>query len=94
MGLSLSDFVHHSSRPRGLSQAPFFFEPGCSIEEGFPGSSVVKNPPAVQEMQIRSLDQEDALEKEMAIHSVFLPGKSHGQWSLVGYSPWDLKSQT
>ena len=22
---------------------------------------------------------------------VFLPGKSHGQWSLVGYSPWDHK---
>ena len=21
----------------------------------------------------------------------FLPGKSHGQWSLVGYSPWDCK---
>ena len=20
--------------------------------------------------------------------SVFLPGESHGQWSLVGYSPW------
>ena len=22
---------------------------------------------------------------------VFLPGKSHGQRSLVGYSPWDRK---
>ena len=22
---------------------------------------------------------------------MFLPGKSHGQWSLVGYSPWDHK---
>ena len=22
---------------------------------------------------------------------VFLPGKSHGQWSLVGYSPWGCK---
>ena len=22
---------------------------------------------------------------------VFLPGESHGQWSLVGYSPWDHK---
>ena len=21
----------------------------------------------------------------------FLPVKSHGQWSLVGYSPWDCK---
>ena len=24
----------------------------------------------------------------MATHSVFLPGKSHGQRSLAGYSPW------
>ena len=35
---------------------------------GFPGGLVVKNPPAKQEMQIQSLDQEDPLEKEMAIH--------------------------
>ena len=25
---------------------------------------------------------------------VFLPGKSYGQRSLVGYSPWGCKSQT
>ena len=25
---------------------------------------------------------------------LFLPGKSHGQGSLAGYSPWDCKSQT
>ena len=25
---------------------------------------------------------------------VFLPGESHGQWSLAGYSPWAHKSQT
>ena len=29
--------------------------------------------------------------KGMAIHSVFLPGESHGQRSLVGYSPWGHK---
>ena len=23
---------------------------------------------------------------------VFLPGESHGQWSLVGYSPWVTES--
>ena len=34
------------------------------------------------------MGQEDPLEKEMATHSVFLPEKSHGQRSLVGYSPW------
>ena len=30
---------------------------------------MVKNPPAMQEIQVRSLGQEDPLEKEMAIHS-------------------------
>ena len=39
---------------------------------GFPGDSVVKNPPAMQEMQVRSLGQEDPLEKGMATHSSIL----------------------
>ena len=40
------------------------------------------------EMQIRSLSQEDPLEEGMATLSVLLPGESHEQRSLVGYSPW------
>ena len=52
---------------------------------------MVKNPPAMQEMWVRSLGWEDPLKKEMATHSIFLPGKSHGQKSLVGYSPWGHK---
>ena len=36
---------------------------------GFPGGSVVKNLPPMQETWVRSLGQEDPLEKEMAIHS-------------------------
>ena len=40
---------------------------------GFPGGSVVKNLPAIQEMRVRSLGQEDPLEKEMATHSNILP---------------------
>ena len=55
-------------------------------------AQLVKNLPAVQEAWVRSLGQEDSLDKEMATHSVFLPGKSHGQRSLVGYSPWGCKS--
>ena len=31
------------------------------------------------------------LEEEMATRSSILPGKSHGQKSLVGYSPWGPK---
>ena len=36
---------------------------------------MVKNPPAVQETWVRSLDWEDALEKEMATHSSILAWK-------------------
>ena len=42
-------------------------------------------------MQVQSLGWEDPLEKETATCSVFLPGKSHGQRSLVDYSPWGHK---
>ena len=38
----------------------------------FPGGSVVKNPPAMQEKWIWSLGWEDPLEKEMATHSSIL----------------------
>ena len=34
---------------------------------------------------------EDSLEKEMATYSIIFAGKSHGQRSLAGYSPWDCK---
>ena len=37
--------------------------------------------------KVRSLGWEDPLEEEMAPPPVFLPRKSHGQRSLVGYSP-------
>ena len=40
---------------------------------GFPGDSVVKNPPAnAGETWVQSLGQEDPLEKEMANHSSIL----------------------
>ena len=42
------------------------------VLQGFPDGSVVKNPPAMQEMQVPSLSQEDPLEKEMAAHSRIL----------------------
>ena len=48
---------------------------------------MVKNPPAMQEIQVRSLAGEDPVEKEMATHSNMLAGKPHGQRSLVSYSP-------
>ena len=53
-------------------------------------AQTVKNLPAVQEMQVQSLDQEDRLEKRLPT-PVFLPGNSHGQRSLAGYSLWGCK---
>ena len=37
------------------------------------------------------LGGKDPLEKKMQPTPVFLPGKSHRQGSLAGYSPWDHK---
>ena len=42
---------------------------------GFPGGTVVKNPPAMQETGVQSLGWEDPLEKEMATHSSILAWK-------------------
>ena len=43
----------------------------------------VKNLPAMWEIQVQSLGQEDPLEKEMVPTAVFLPGEFHGQRNLV-----------
>ena len=50
-------------------------------------AQTVKQLSAMQETRVQSLGWKDPLEKEVATHSVLLPGKSHGQSSLVGYSP-------
>ena len=58
---------------------------------------MVKNPPAMQETQLQSLDQEDPLEKGTTTRQptpAFLPGESHGQRSLVrGVSESDMTEQ-
>ena len=46
-----------------------------TIMMGFPGGSVVKNSPAVQETQARSLGYEYPLEQEMATHFSILARK-------------------
>ena len=50
-------------------------------------AQLVKNPPAMWETWVRSLGQEDPLEEGKATHSSILAGESHGQRSLVAYSP-------
>ena len=60
-------------------------------------AQVVKKPLLKKEMEetrVQSQDWEDPLEKEMQPTPVFLPGESHGQRSLVGYSPKGCKGRT
>ena len=54
-------------------------------------AQMVENPPVVQETRVQSLGREDPLEKGRVTTPAFLPGKFHGQRSLVGYSPWSHK---
>ena len=57
---------------------------------GFPGGSVVKNPPAVQETQETWVER-IPWRRAWQPTSVFLPGEFHGPRSLVGYSPLGRK---
>ena len=45
----------------------------------------------MQETSVQSLGWEDPLEEAWLPTPVFLPGESHGQRSLAGYSPWGHK---
>ena len=52
---------------------------------------MVKNLPARQETWVWSLVREDPGRSEWQPTPIFLPGESHGQRSLAGYSPWGCK---
>ena len=51
-------------------------------------AEMVKNPPVMWEIWVRSLGWEDTLEKGQATHSSSLAWRIHGQRSLAGYCPW------
>ena len=61
--------------------------PACLLCKVVLVAQTVKNLPAMQETGVPSLGQEDPLEEGMATTAIFLPGESHGQRRLVGYSP-------
>ena len=62
--------------------------PGNS-HKGFPGGSVVRNPAA--KIWVRFLGRRSPRVEKWQPTPVFLLGKSLGQRSLVGYSPWCCK---
>ena len=52
---------------------------------------MVRNLLAMQEACVQALAQEDPLEEAWQPTPVLLPGESHGQRSLAGYSPWSYR---
>ena len=56
-------------------------------KQGFPGGSLVKNPPAKAGYNSLKIPWR----RKWQSTPVLLPGKSHGQRSLAGYSPWGHK---
>ena len=82
--------AHQAPPSMGFSRQEYWSGCRCLLQETtvnrnkmvFPGGTVVKNPPAKQEMCVLSLGQEDPLEKEMATHSSILA------WEI----PWTEES--
>ena len=70
---------------------PSFFKesPYCSPTSLV--AQMLKRLPGMQETWVRSLGQEDPLEKEMATHSSTLVWRIPWREILVGYSPWGRK---
>ena len=68
--------------------------PFVNSSSGFPGGTVIKNPPA-NAGDARDVDLIPGSERSPGVGNgnplQFLPGECHGQRSLVGYSPWGRK---
>ena len=86
--ITSSRFIYLSSTDSNL----FLFTAEEHSIVGFPGDSVVKNLPATHCRRHRSCSFDPWVSKipwrgKWQPTPVFLPGKSHGQRSLAGYSP-------
>ena len=85
----------HLSFPRSLATtillSGFMNLTTSDMSLGFPDISVVKNQPADigDEGSVPGL--EDPWRRAWQPTPVLLPGESHGQRSLAGYSPWGHK---
>ena len=71
--------LYHFKYPEGRLQ---YFNTMHDDEKTSLVAELVKNPAATQETSVRSLGQEDPLEKGMATHSSLLAWRIHGQRSL------------
>ena len=65
---------------------------GITGQLSFPGGSAIKNPPAnVGDTGLILWVRKIPWRRKWQPTPLFLPGKSHGQRSLMGYSPWGRK---
>ena len=68
--LQYSDLENSIDSPRGHKELDTTEQLSLSTTlKGFPGNSVVKNPPAMQETCVWSLGREDTMKEEMATYS-------------------------
>ena len=70
------------------------FEVCIGVHQGSQVALVVKNPPANaggKGDMVQFLGREDPWRRKWQPTPVFLPGESHEQRNLVGYSPWCCK---
>ena len=58
----------------------------------FLSGSVIKCPPVMKETWFPSWVEKIPRRRKWQLTPVFLPGKSHGQTSPAGYSPWGFKT--
>ena len=86
IGINLEDILLSELRQyKGTNRGPLMWD--AQSNHSLPGDSVVYNLPAMQEMWVPPLGQEDPRRRKCQPAPVFLPGKSHGQRSLAGCSP-------
>ena len=98
---SIQGAPNNRKKDRGLAGNDRGLESQCqgsiileepTLRQDFSGGSVVKNPPANagDSGSIPGLGR-SPWRKKGQLTPVFLPGKSEGQRSLVGYCPWGFK---
>ena len=74
---------------------PLFKKSMLSLRQGFPGGSAEKNLPAtVGDSDSIPWVRKIPCRRKWQPTPVFLPGKLHGQRSLVGYSPLGCKKES
>ena len=86
-----ADFKGRQPITQGLAQVKFRFGPDSAMYGASLIAQVVKYLPAMQETQVQPWVRKIPWRTEWQPTPVFLPGKSHGQRSLGGYSPWGHK---